>query len=170
MDLAFDKIVRQRIYDSTYWKQFCYELNAATLCDEAVKLTCVGGLCSNQRPTPFLCLCLKLALIHPEREIIEEYLKQPHFKYLTAIAAVYVRLFYSPKDVFLLLEPLLKDYRKLRFQTATSMELRHVDELADMLLTQSRLCDISFPLLLARHLLEDRGLPVYEDSESEESN
>nr|KMM67735.1 hypothetical protein CPAG_04068 [Coccidioides posadasii RMSCC 3488] len=34
----FEKAVRDRITDSYYWKEQCFGLNAATLCDRAVEL------------------------------------------------------------------------------------------------------------------------------------
>lgn len=153
-----DKIVRQRITESFYWKRHCFALNAATLCDKAAELSAVGGLHANSRPTPFLCLVYKLVLINPEREIIEEILHQPHFKYLTAIAAVFVRLMYPAADAYTLLEPLLADYRKLRWQTHNDEKLRHMDELADLLLDGNRAFDLTFTRLPPRIQLEDRGL------------
>lgn len=157
-----EKIVRQRIYGSFYWKSECFGLNAATLCDRAVELTEVGGLYANQRPTPYLCLVLKLVLMQPEREIIEEMLYQPYFKYLTAVAAFYVRLCYVPKDVFELLEPMFADYRKLRFQRHSDVTLWHMDEFIDALLNQERVCDLALPRLPSRAQLEETGLPARE--------
>lgn len=154
-----EKIVRQRIYGSFYWKSQCFGLNAATLCDRAVELTEIGGLFANQKPTLFLCLVLKLVLIQPSREIIEEMLNQSYFKYLTAVAAFYVRLCYSSRDVFQLLEPLLADYRKIRFQRHSNIILWHIDEFIDALLNEERVCDLALPRLASRARLEEIGLP-----------
>jgi hypothetical protein len=76
-----EKIIRERIYESQYWKEFCIPLNAATLLDQAVKLKYIGGQYSNTRPTEFICLAFKLLQIQPEREIIMEYLHAEEFKY-----------------------------------------------------------------------------------------
>ncbi|PYH48746.1 PRP38 family protein [Aspergillus saccharolyticus JOP 1030-1] len=71
----FEKAVRDRITDSYYWKEQCFGLNAATLCDRAVELTCIGGVYGvAEKPTPFLCLAFKLLQLNPDREIILEYL------------------------------------------------------------------------------------------------
>ncbi|PYI30373.1 PRP38-domain-containing protein [Aspergillus indologenus CBS 114.80] len=71
----FEKAVRDRITDSYYWKEQCFGLNAATLCDRAVDLTCIGGVYGvAEKPTPFLCLAFKLLQLNPDRDIILEYL------------------------------------------------------------------------------------------------
>ncbi|KAI5292542.1 hypothetical protein KEM52_006280 [Ascosphaera acerosa] len=70
-----DKPLRDRITESYYWKEQCFGLNAATLCDRAVELTHVGGTSGiAQKPTPFLCLLFKLLQLHPERDVVLEYL------------------------------------------------------------------------------------------------
>ena len=92
----------------------------------------------NQKPTEFLCLLLKLLQIQPEKEILLEYLQADEFKcvplcsqsfnplnsplppgsvsrYLRALAAMYIRMTFRPVEVYEILEPLLKDYRKLRY-------------------------------------------------------
>lgn len=71
----FEKPVRDRITDSYYWKEQCFALNAATLCDRAIELSYIGGTYGvNQKPTPFLCLAFKLLQLAPEKEVILEYL------------------------------------------------------------------------------------------------
>lgn len=92
----------------------------------------IGGVYGgNQKPTDFLCLLLKLLQIQPEKEILLEYLQADEFKYvsfiyklfpqylcpyryLRALAAMYIRMTFRAVDVYEILEPLLKDYRKLR--------------------------------------------------------
>ena len=79
--LLMEKPVRDRITSSYYWMEQCFGLNAATLCDRAVELTFVGGTYGDQqKPSPFLCLALKLLQLSPEREIILEYLACSDFK------------------------------------------------------------------------------------------
>ncbi|EEH33077.2 hypothetical protein PAAG_04130 [Paracoccidioides lutzii Pb01] len=71
----FEKAVRDRITESYYWKEQCFGLNAATLCDRAVELTYIGGTYGlAQKPTPFLCLAFKMLQLSPEKEIVLEYL------------------------------------------------------------------------------------------------
>ncbi|KAH7115036.1 putative RNA binding protein [Dendryphion nanum] len=73
--LLFEKGVRDRIIDSYYWKEQCFGLNAATLCDRASELRFIGGTSGVMgRPTPFLCLVFKLLQLVPDKEIILEYL------------------------------------------------------------------------------------------------
>jgi pre-mRNA-splicing factor 38A len=73
--LLFEKGVRERIVDSYYWKEQCFGLNAATLCDRAVELKFIGGTAGLMgKPTPFLCLAFKLLQLVPSKEVILEYL------------------------------------------------------------------------------------------------
>ena len=76
-----EKITRTRIYDSRYWKEECFGLNEEMLVDKAVELRYVGGVYGgNIKPTPFLCLALKLLQIQPEKDILIEFIKQEDFK------------------------------------------------------------------------------------------
>lgn len=73
--LLFEKGVRERIVDSYYWKEQCFGLNAATLCDRATELKFIGGTAGLMgKPTPFLCLAFKLLQLVPSKEVILEYL------------------------------------------------------------------------------------------------
>ncbi|KAJ2937053.1 hypothetical protein H1R20_g47, partial [Candolleomyces eurysporus] len=105
-----------RIYESTYWKEHCFALTAETIIDKALELKYIGGVYGNQRPTEFLCLLLKLLQIQPEKEILVEYLRAEEFKYLRALASLYIRMTFGAVEVYELLEPLLKDFRKLRLR------------------------------------------------------
>ena len=91
-----DKPVLDRVVDSYYWKEQCFAINEETLCDRAVDMTYFGGTYGQQKPTPFICLCLKLLQLMPERDIILEYLHQTEFKYLTALAAFIAQLKFPP--------------------------------------------------------------------------
>jgi pre-mRNA-splicing factor 38A len=181
----FEKAVRDRITDSYYWKEQCFGLNAATLCDRAIELTCVGGTYGlSQKPTPFLCLVFKMLQLAPERDIILEYLnytdpgsdgendaaedEENHlqtivqtkgdFKYLRALAAFYVRLTFDAADVYKILEPLLADYRKLRRRARDNYVLTYMDQFVDDLLTKDRVCATSLWKLPSRQQLEDLDL------------
>ena len=64
--LLVHKILRDRIYNSTYWKRDCFALTAETVVDRAVELDYIGGTYGgNGKPTPFLCLILKLLQLQP---------------------------------------------------------------------------------------------------------
>ncbi|CAG79489.1 PRP38 family-domain-containing protein [Yarrowia lipolytica] len=174
--LLIEKIIRERIFETLYWKELCFNLNAATLCDRAATLTAIGGQYANQKPTPFLCLVFKLLQIQPSHDIIMEYLNQKEFKYLRAVAAFYIRLAYPPVKIYTLLEPLLGDYRKLRFRNMGGVTLTYMDQFIDDLLHEERVCDIALPRLPKRLTLEDaeqleprEPLIDVSESESEES-
>ncbi|MCJ1257852.1 hypothetical protein MMC24_005678 [Lignoscripta atroalba] len=153
-----EKAVRDRITESYYWKEQCFAINEATLCDRAVEMTFLGGTYGQQKPTPFLCLALKLLQLLPDREVVLEYLRQREFKYLTALAAFYVRLTFEAGEVYTTLEPLLGDYRKLRRRTKDGgYLLTYVDQFVDDLLTKERVCGTSLRKLPQRQLLEDLG-------------
>ena len=154
-----DKPVLDRVVDSYYWKEQCFAINEETLCDRAVELSYIGGTYGQQKPTPFICLCLKLLQLMPERPIILEYLRQTDFKYLTALAAFYVRITFEPaEDVYTTLEPLLGDYRKIRRRTRDGgYTLTYIDQFIHDLLTKDRVCATILPRLTQRTQLEDDG-------------
>lgn len=56
--------------------------------DKAVELTYIGGLYAGQHPTPFLSLTLKMLQLQPEREIINEIIKQEDFKQVSYCSIV----------------------------------------------------------------------------------
>lgn len=150
--------MRDRITDSLYWKEQCFGLNAATLCDRAVELNYIGGTYGvAMKPTPFICLAFKLLTLVPDREIILEYLNAggEEWKYLRALAAFYVRLTFDPPMVYKTLEPFLEDSRKLRQRRKEAYVLAHMDEFVDNLLTKDRVCGTTLWKLPARQLLED---------------
>ncbi|KAI5796298.1 PRP38 family-domain-containing protein [Peziza echinospora] len=153
--LLIEKIIRERIFESLYWKEQAFGLNAATLLDRAVELTFIGGQYANQKPTPFLCLTCKLLQLQPEKEIILEYLHDTDFKYLRALAAFYIRLTWSAVEIFKTLEPLLNDYRKLRVRSQAGFTLTYMDEFIDGLLVKERMCDVALPRIPTRAQLED---------------
>ena len=153
-----EKAVRDRITDSYYWKEQCFAINEASLCDRAVDLSFIGGTYGQQKPTPFLCLALKLLQLLPERAIILEYLNQPDFKYLSALAAFYVRLTFDAVDVYKTLEPLLGDFRKLRRRNKDGESfLTYMDQFVDDLLAKDRVCGTTLWKLPQRSILEDLG-------------
>ncbi|KAF2789056.1 PRP38-domain-containing protein [Melanomma pulvis-pyrius CBS 109.77] len=193
--LLFEKGVRDRITESYFWKEQCFGLNAATLCDRAAELKFIGGTAGIMgKPTPFLCLAFKLLQLVPEKEIILEYLnfadedgeegdeevvvkdddghnngtadlngiqdpnalgKLGEFKYLRCLAAFYIRLAWSPVDIYTTLEPLLSDFRKIKRRTKDGFALTYMDQFVDDLLTKDRICATSLWKLPSRANLED---------------
>ena len=98
-------------------------------------------------------------------------------RYLRALAALYIRMTFRAVDVFEILEPLLKDYRKLRLRNMcrcdylqfvlvvisdsllreAGFSLTYMDEFVDSLLNQERVCDIIMPRLQKRQVLEENA-------------
>ncbi|WOO77399.1 Pre-mRNA-splicing factor 38 [Vanrija pseudolonga] len=156
-----EKVIRERIYESTYWKEHCFATNAETIIDKAIALKAIGGVHDRQTPTEFMCLVLRLLQLQPEKEILMEYLLAEEFKYLRALAVIYIRLAFRSMEVYEILEPLMRDYRKLRHRHAGGYTLTTFDQFVDDLLTQERVCDIILPRLTKRSTLEEaEGLPV----------
>ena len=88
-----------------------------------------------------------------------EYLRQEEFKYLSALAAFYIRLTFEAKEVYGILEPLLGDWRKLRRRTRDGgYALTYVDQFVDDLLVKDRVCGTSLRKLPQRTVLEDLGV------------
>ncbi|CAE6501388.1 unnamed protein product [Rhizoctonia solani] len=77
------------------------------------------------------------------------------FKYLRALTAMYIRMTFPPVEIYEILEPLLKDYRKLRLRNMAGYSLTFMDEFVDQLLTEERVCDIILPRLAKREVLEE---------------
>lgn len=59
-----------------------WPLTAELVVDKAMELRYIGGVFGgNIKPTPFLCLTLKMLQIQPEKDIIVEFIKNEDFKY-----------------------------------------------------------------------------------------
>jgi pre-mRNA-splicing factor 38A len=161
-----EKILRLRIYQSRYWKESCFGLTAATLIDRAVGLDHLGSTFgANSKPTPFICLLLKLLQIQPAQGIIMEYVQQEEYKYLRALGAFYLRLTARAPDVYASLEPLLADARKLVVRTPSGWLLTHMDELVDELLTGELCLGVALARLPKRDALVATGaLPPRESA------
>ena len=77
-----EKILRSKIYQNMYWKEQCFGLTAETLVDKAMELDHLGGTHGgNRKPTPFMCLVMKMLQIQPEKEIVIEFIKNDDYKY-----------------------------------------------------------------------------------------
>eukprot|EP00029_Vermamoeba_vermiformis_P003914 TRINITY_DN1444_c0_g1_i1.p1 TRINITY_DN1444_c0_g1~~TRINITY_DN1444_c0_g1_i1.p1 ORF type:complete len:266 (+),score=23.04 TRINITY_DN1444_c0_g1_i1:34-831(+) len=155
-----ETIMRTRIYGSNYWKEKCFALKAATLVDRAVELKYVGGMYGgNLKPTPFMCLVLKMLQLQPEKEIIIEFITNEDYKYVRILGAFYLRLIGRPVDIYEYLEPLYVDMRKIRYRQASGeFTTMHVDEIIDKLLNEERAFDVALPRIMKRQVLEDLEL------------
>ncbi|KAJ2048754.1 hypothetical protein GGI03_000632 [Coemansia sp. RSA 2337] len=153
-----DKIFRQRIYNSLYWKEHCFGLTVTGVMEKAVDLQAIGReYGESHRPTEFACLLLKLLQLQPDQPMLDALIDQEDFKYLRALALFYYRLTQPSVDIYTKLEPLYRDYRKLREFDSGSMQLTNMDQLVDALLTENIVYLITLPHLTRRMTLEDAG-------------
>lgn len=152
-----DRIIRNKIYNDAYWKEFCFGLTTESFIDRAAEIDYVGGTYGGRRrPAKFLCLFLKMLQIQPDDDVVMEYIKQADLKYLRALGAAYHRISARPKDVYQTLEPLLADYRKLRYRDMQGkLSIIHMDEFVDWLLRDETVCDVTMPQLPRREVLEE---------------
>ena len=95
-----------------------------------MELKSIGGVYGgNVKPSPFLCLILKMLQIQPEKEIIIEFIRNEDFKYVRALGAFYMRLIATSVELYKYLEPLYIDYRKMKRMTKDAKyQLVHMDE------------------------------------------
>ncbi|CAH8461690.1 unnamed protein product [Dicrocoelium dendriticum] len=152
-----EKITRSRIYESKYWKEHCFALTAELLVDKAVELRYIGGVYGgNVKPTPFLCLTLKMLQIQPDKDIVIEFIKQEPYKYARALGAFYLRLVGESVEIYKYLETLYNDFRRLKCQDRMgNFSLIYMDDFIDSLLTEERVCDVILPRLQKRSVLEE---------------
>ncbi|VUZ54981.1 unnamed protein product [Hymenolepis diminuta] len=155
-----EKIIRSRIYECQFWKEHCFALTSELLVDKAVELKYIGGTYSGlTKPTPFICLVLKMLQIQPDKDIVIEFIKQEDYKYARALGAFYLRLVGESVEIYKYLEALYNDFRKLKQQDTTGkFSIIRVDEFIDQLLNEERVCDVILPRLQKRSVLEDLNL------------
>ena len=179
-------ILRNKIFESRYWKQECFALDAESLIDRARELTYIGFTSGGfHRPCPFVCLLAKLLQISPDMEILLSYLEftdgKPvndgfeqlsDLRYLRALTAVYMRLVCKPVVLFKYLESLYGDFRKLVILSNSGIfESIRMDQWIEQLLDHhsTLVLGFVFPHLPSRQLLVERGdlLPYESSIESE---
>lgn len=165
-----EPIVRHRILDSLFYKQYLHLTNELTILPVIVQhINFLAGTDAMGRPSPFICCLLRLLELEPSEEVVRMCLDQSQFKYLTALMLVYTRFAWpssSQPQVYETLERYYPDYRKLRFQlkypeVVDGRQLRFkisfIDELVHQLLTKERMFDIIMPRLKSRYSLEEAG-------------
>mgnify|MGYP003422810261 CR=1 FL=1 len=148
-------IIRQRIYDSRYWKEECFGLTSADVLEKAVQMKCIGNF-----PTHFLSLTLKLLQLHPEHELVEKvFVEQDEFKYVRALGLLYIRMTSRPVEIYKTLEQYYSDYRNLRVFKAPNWNVIAMDEFVHELLTcpTNNCLGITLPRLPNRRILQDAG-------------
>lgn len=157
--LLIEKITRERIYASVYWKEKCFGLTAESILDRALELESVGGsFGAQQKPTEFLCLLLKLLQLQPSEEIVLTYISAEEYKYLRLLGALYYRFVFPSPKVYTTLEPLLLDFRRVRVrQRDGTFALKRLDELVWGLLREEKWFESVLPRLTQRHVLEETG-------------
>ncbi|RKP32828.1 PRP38-domain-containing protein [Metschnikowia bicuspidata] len=167
--ILVEAIVRHRVQDSLFYKQYLHLTNEQTILPVIVEhVDYIGGTDSNNRPSPFLCCLVRLLEIEPSPEVIELYLTQNgynEFKYLTALALLYSRMV-TGKDFFNMFDRFITDYRKLRFMlkqfqlvngVPVHYLIKYMDEWVDDLIEQERVVDIKIPYLAPRSSFVERG-------------
>lgn len=163
--LLIEKIIRERVFDSLYWKQYCFNINAATILDRAIEIGCIGNQeQGGGRPFPFMCLLVKLIQLMPQREIVEFYVDQEKFKYLKVLGLVFIRLVYRDKRR---LETELRDYRKLRIFENGEFKLTFVDEVVDRLINDDMFIGLNLPYMRSGN---DDSEDDDDSDESDDSN
>ncbi|KAM5574610.1 hypothetical protein ABKV19_013848 [Rosa sericea] len=154
--------VRQKVFQSTYWKDQCFMVRGDELVDRAVGLDHIGGLFGIDRnPTPFLCLLLKMLQIQPEKHFVIDFIQTSECRYVRVLGAFYLRLKGSDADMCQYLEPLQLDGQKLRRRLPEgSFASTHVGAVIDELLTKDHSCDIALPRTMRRWTLKSLGLEM----------
>lgn len=167
-----EPIIRHRVQDLVFYKQHLFLTNEQSILPVVTgKVHYIGGTDAEGRPSPFLCCLVRLLEIDPLREIVSLYLGQlghRHFKYLTALALIYVRMVFAAPDAYPVLEAHTADFRRLRARlrlsiitasgAACSYEVTYMDVWADELLHRERAADVLLPRLAPRHVLEAESL------------
>jgi len=152
-------ITRQRIYDSPYWKESCFGLTTTDVATRAAtQLKAIGGMYgATSKPTRFMCLLLKLLQIQPDEDVVAEFIHSEDFLYVRALGAFYIRMTGRPLDIYNLLEPCYRDYRRLRMREPKGWFVLGMDEWIEILLKKDRVCEIALPRLPKRIVLMDGG-------------
>ena len=139
-----ETILRNKIYNSSYWQNECYNLTLETILDEIVKLHDFGGTYGMlKKPTKFIILLMKLITMRPSKEIIYEFIIDDTFKYVRLIGAFYLRMMGDSKECYEMIEPLYYDYRQVKLRIdEKSFETTTIDQVAWNLLHSDYYCDI----------------------------
>ncbi|KAK6460406.1 PRP38 family-domain-containing protein, partial [Scheffersomyces coipomensis] len=167
-----EPIIRHRIQDSIFYKQYLYLTNEATILPIIIDhVKFIGGTDSIGKSCQFLSCLFRLLELDPSQEIIDSYLTQlgfNEFKYLTALILIYIRITYNSSLVYSTFDKFGQDFRKLRiklkspefnkFGIPINFKLTYMDEWIDDLLVNERVVNIILPRLTPRITLVENGL------------
>lgn len=163
-----ETIIRNRIKDSVFYKQYLFLTNEQTILPVIVDhVHYIKGMNSNSRPSPFICCLLRLLEINPSSEILKIYLNQDKFKYLIVLVLMFIRMTKKSEEIYNLFDNYITNFAKLRIQLndpefvngiPKSYSICYLDEFVDDLLTKQRVVDVILPRLVPRQILIDKGL------------
>lgn len=144
-----EKVIRERIYQSSFWNQDCDTLEFEDTRKIIQSLNYVGGIYSNTKPTPFLCCILKLLQIQPSNDKLVHLLTVIENKYEIITYLFYLRLAMdNVKSIENLLKKYLDDFRKIRIRKIDGrFEITTIDQLIDNFLNDDRVFNIVLPRL-----------------------
>lgn len=157
--LIFDTILRNKIYNSKFWKQQLSGVNEETIIDLILKLKYVGGTKSSyKKPTKYICIILKLLHMKIDKNIIMLYLTNDNI-HLKAVAAFYIRLVSDSESIYKILEPLFNNYTNILYLDESDHK-RDIgfDELIELLLFEEEIFAVKLPRLVERNILVKRGI------------
>ena len=123
-----------------------------------MELRSYGGIYGgNTKATNFLCLTLKMLQIQPDKDIVLEFIRNEDYKYVRLLGAFYLRLVGKPLEIYQYLEPLLNDFRKIRYNDPQGkMQVRHVDEFIHDLLSKDTFCDTALHVFRNAKFLKEQ--------------
>lgn len=167
-----EPIIRHRIQDSLFYKQYLYLTNESTILPIIIDhVKYISGMDSSNRPSQFICCLFRMLEIEPSKEIIKIYLKQLNFnefKYLTILSLLYIRLVFKNNEIYEILDEFYQDFRKIRIKLKFPKfdvnnlpifyKISYIDEWIDELLINERIIDLKLPRLIPRLTLVQRGL------------
>ena len=156
--LLIPKVIRERIYESEYWKCNCVAVSFAVTLQKAQKLQFIGGTYGgNHKPTPFISLLLKLLQLGPSPTELQM-MQDSRSKYAEALLVFYWRLTLPTVQVYEKLEAYYSDYRKLRMRRKDgTFGIIYFDEYVERLLGEDSVFQVPLPYLLKRKVLEGTG-------------
>lgn len=170
-----ESIVLQRVHLSLFYKQHLAVANEATwLAVAADHVHFMGGVDLANRPCPFISCLVRLLELSPAPEIVSLLWSQTHFKYVSMIALMFLRMTAPAVSVYRALRYALADYRKLRVYLSTpdtstgtpiNYGLLYVDVFSDQLENDVRVFGLILPrlgskiqLVMDGHLSPDEEL------------
>jgi pre-mRNA-splicing factor 38A len=149
---GFSDVLRKRIQRNQFWVDKCADASFLDVVSLAADLEYIEGFIGEAgRPTPFVCLLLRLMQLQPTGELLDEMIRQDKLKYLKFIAITLVRLVEEdPTIVHAALDVGLAQYTSLRVRTESGEVSVMPFDLVCEKLTSSSLFGIPLPSLLSR--------------------